>query len=515
MDVDQQEGWVTVEPEDPAAPSAATLLSAALPPTFELNGAVHACSSPPQPQAPTSWSLPGAEVTAQCEHRGHAGSGGGVTGIAVLTTLKNIGTVPLAIGRCELLRIPRKALPPAMRLLHYPLGLGQMPMSMVQLGSSETTSCNTFAMLHTATPVAGGMVAFLTWKRSAAVVDVTASAVIAHCDAAGFSLQPGDSIVLETAWISDWAAPQIVWEAWPSLAAKAMDARLPKQTPTGWLSWSWQDPAHPQLSGGTCAEDLYLQSAKALAEQGFCERGMDFLWLSQTYLGDSDGYTALPGAWTTEDKKQHPHGLAWLVEQVKALGFKNGLGLWCAPFWIPNIPAWASQYGHCCLQDKDGKPIVHGVDWRFSTPTLTSGFLCLDGSHPDAQAFIGAAYKRWSAMGISSTMCDFTHGPQDFWLGGGPEYAKYHDTKMVRGPEVFRGLIRAMRENAGDDFCLMACTGPDLCGVGLYDAARACEDSEEGRPHSFDPQGATYMQGSGNHGGNRQAVLVRTIAVSA
>ena len=104
---------------------------------------------------------------------------------------------------------------------------------------------------------------------------------------------------------------------------------------------------------------------------------------------------------------------------------------------------------------------------------------------------------------------------QDFWLGGGPEYAKYHDTKMVRGPEVFRGLIRAMRENAGDDFCLMACTGPDLCGVGLYDAARACEDSEEGRPHSFDPQGATYMQGSGNHGGNRQAVLVRTIAASA
>lgn len=49
-------------------------------------------------------------------------------------------------------------------------------------------------------------------------------------------------------------------------------------------------------------------------------------------LGDSDGYTTLPGAWTTEDSKQHPHGLEWLVKQVKSLGFKNGLGLWCAPF---------------------------------------------------------------------------------------------------------------------------------------------------------------------------------------
>ena len=91
-------------------------------------------------------------------------------------------------------------------------------------------------------------------------------------------------------------------------------------------------------------------------------------------------------------------------------------------------------------------------------------------------------------MGVAYTMCDFTSGPQTFWLKGGAAYAKHHDAGKVRGPEVFRGLVAAMRAGAGDDFVLMACTGPDLCGVGLYDAARACEDSEEGRSHAFDPQ---------------------------
>jgi hypothetical protein len=61
----------------------------------------------------------------------------------------------------------------------------------------------------------------------------------------------------------------------------------PRRTPVGWLCWSWQAPAEPALSGAACAEDLYLQSARALAAQGFCERGMDFLWLSMTYLGGS------------------------------------------------------------------------------------------------------------------------------------------------------------------------------------------------------------------------------------
>ena len=35
-------------------------------------------------------------------------------------------------------------------------------------------------------------------------------------------------------------------------------------------------------------------------------------------------------------------------------------------------------------------------------------------------------------MGISYTMCDFTHGPQDFWLNGGPEYSTYHNRKQAR-----------------------------------------------------------------------------------
>ena len=375
-------------------PTASALLSAALPPSFEIAGTVHTCTSAPKVGTST-WDLPGVQVSAQCTARGHTSSKGSVGGVELSFSAKNVGQEPLTLGRCELLQLPRSSLPTGLRLLHYPLQCSQLPMAMVEV-AQDTLTCDTFAMMHTPSPAAGGLVGFLTWKRCAAIVDVQSSMVIAHCDAAGYSLQAGETIVLETVWMSDWTTPGVVWEAWPSLAAKSMGARLPQQRgstpgssvgrmPVGWLCWSWQDVTDPALNNGACAEEIYLQSAKALASQGFCERGMDFLWLSQTYLGDSDGYKTLPGAWTTEDPVQHPHGLAWLVEQVKALGFTNGLGLWCAPFWIPNLPSWVAKYGHCCLQDDTGKPIVHKTAWRFSTPQLTEGFLCLDGSHPDAQ----------------------------------------------------------------------------------------------------------------------------------
>ena len=333
-------------------------------------------------------------MTSHCETRGRTGSGGSVGGIAVLTTLKNTGQAPLAVGRCELLRLPRNvlhqapSLPPAAGTATHVDGRAQQCRRCPQLQhvrhaphSCPGSSCRRHGRVPELEAV----------RRSGG----------GRCQHSGGTLRRLQLLAAtwgehrpRDRWVSDWAAPESVWEAWPALAAKAMDARLPKKTPVGWLCWSWQDPLDPELSGSTCAEDLYLQSAKALADQGFCERGMDFLWLSQTYMGDSDGYTTLPGAWTTEDKKQHPHGLAWLVEKVKALGFTRGLGLWCAPFWIPNLPSWASRYGHCCLQDKDSQPIVHeagdGGEWRFLTPTLKTGFLCLDGSHPDAQSFIGA-----------------------------------------------------------------------------------------------------------------------------
>lgn len=319
MAATSEDGWVNIlpaAPEDQVAshspptnqahfqsstlqpPQAEALLTSALPPSFEVDGVSHTCSAAPK-LGPSSWSLlPGVKVTAQCQAHGHTGSKGTLGGIALSYTLKNSSSKPIVLGRCELLCLPRASLPPTgLRLLHYPLQMAQAPMQMVEL-AAETLSCNTFAMLHSPLPSAvGGMVGFLTWKRCATVVEVQPSKVVAHCDAAGYSLPAGDTISLETVWLSDWTAPQVVWEAWPSLAGKAMDARLPQQpvaelrlgelssgsrTPVGWLCWSWQDVTDPTMNGGACAEEIYLQSAKALSEQGFCERGMDFIWLSQT-----------------------------------------------------------------------------------------------------------------------------------------------------------------------------------------------------------------------------------------
>ena len=266
------------------------LLAAALPPTFEVDGATRTCGTAPR-LGGNDWALlPGVTVAARCGTT--KAVGGGVAGVAITATLKNTTAAAVAVGKCELFRIPITALPAqGLRLLHYPLVEAQAPMQMVEVAGSGDLSCNIFAMLSTpastaeaagrapdlapepaiatpaagaASPAAGGCVAFLTWKRCACVVEVLADEVVASCTAAGFLLPAGGSLDLETAWLSDWAAPpELVWCTWPALAAKAMDARLPAagRVPVGWYNGPWIDTMEPSISRGATAEDLYVCTA--------------------------------------------------------------------------------------------------------------------------------------------------------------------------------------------------------------------------------------------------------------
>ena len=63
--MDADSGWVDVEGRAPSGPTAAKLLGAALPPSFEIGGVSHPAASSPKLGA-TSWTVQGAEVTARC-----------------------------------------------------------------------------------------------------------------------------------------------------------------------------------------------------------------------------------------------------------------------------------------------------------------------------------------------------------------------------------------------------------------------------------------------------------------
>jgi hypothetical protein len=67
-------------------------------------------------------------------------------------------------------------------------------------------------------------------------------------------------------------------------------------------------------------------------------------------------------------------------------------------------------------------------------------------------------------------------------------YGDYHDSRLVKGPEVYRNALRACREAAGEETYLLASSGPTLLNVALVDAVRTGNDYGEGRalyPESY------------------------------
>jgi hypothetical protein len=60
-------------------------------------------------------------------------------------------------------------------------------------------------------------------------------------------------------------------------------------------------------------------------------------------------------------------------------------------------------------------------------------------------------------------------------------YDRYHDRRRIKGPEVYRNALRAIREAAGKDTYLLSSTGPTFQNIGMVHAVRTGNDFGEGR----------------------------------
>nr|OGC90898.1 MAG: hypothetical protein A2V48_01970 [Candidatus Amesbacteria bacterium RBG_19FT_COMBO_48_16] len=91
--------------------------------------------------------------------------------------------------------------------------------------------------------------------------------------------------------------------------------------PTGWCSWHYFGPY--------INEQIILDQAKASVD----------LNLNLDYILIDDGWTTW-GDWHTPDLRRFPHGLKWLVKQIKSLGLKAGL------WWAPLLAKSSSKLFH-------------------------------------------------------------------------------------------------------------------------------------------------------------------------
>jgi len=230
-------------------------------------------------------------------------------------------------------------------------------------------------------------------------------------------------------------------EQYADFVACNMQARVPKQVPTGWCSWYY--------FFDKVTEDDILENLQFLAE--------NYHNYPVEYVQLDDGYQTAIGDWLSINEK-FPHGIKWLCSQIKQRGLKPGL--WLAPFCVGANSQLYHQHPDWVVKNTNGRPIVAFQNWN----TQIYG---LDCTHPEAQAFLRQLFEiiinEW---GVKYVKIDFLFAAA---LRGQRFRAN------VTSIEAYRKGLEIIRQTVGDKF-ILGCGAPLGPAVGLVDGMRISED---------------------------------------
>ena len=295
-----------------------------------------------------------------------------------------------------------------------------------------------------------------------------------YCDFEGFSLLPGGVQNIETLYIAVETDPFAAAEHWAERVARHYQPVFNPAPSIGWIGgWTWRCGFTQELY-----EDLVVENIAAI-EQKLHGFGVKNIWMSIANYKDM-----VPGNWLDYNRERFPHGWEWLFERIHEK--KMQPGFWIAPFWVPDKLSPTAERMKDCLLKKDGVAFNNGYRLGYGLsqtlpPEERVCFNALDPSNPKAIAFLKEVFTELHRLGVRYYMIDFLHVASGSTPGHFP-YDEYCDTSMVKGPEVYRNGLKAIREAAGADTWLLSSTGTTLQHIGCVDAVRVGPDFGEGRP---------------------------------
>lgn len=373
----------------------------------------------------------------------------------VSATLRNTSPAPVKLGRFVVAQATQVPGDRALVMSGW-----QMP-NLVQPTAGKKHVSKTLLQLWNPATREAVQFGFVTFDRINTEIEIEGGTVTAVCDFEGFLLAPGAVIETERLRIARGADPIAELHAWGEAAAAHYRPKIWRETPAGWVGWSWVDPFHVEKY-----EDVVRRNARAIREK-LPGAGIGYIWVSLGNLKDRE-----PGAWLEWNRALFPSGPRALVRDLAAQEFK--LGLWAGAYWVSaRLESRVAQLSDAFLM-KDGKPL--SVPHRELGPQFI-----LDPTHPKTHAWFGEFFRTWRDWGVRYYMIDFLYSasgstPGRFRPDG------YFNQALVPSAEAMRDSLKTIRAAAGDDTYLLVSTGPTLQTVGLLDAVRAGTDYGEGRP---------------------------------
>ena len=214
----------------------------------------------------------------------------------------------------------------------------------------------------------------------------------------------------------------------------------------GWSSW---------VAHGVDVTARHMRTALAVLKAA--DRAGDVVQLD-------DGYQSRMGDWFAPNAA-FGAGLEDVARDIREAGFVPGV--WLAPFVADEDSNLFIEHADWFVKDNTGKPLrsdrIGFGGWGVNGP-----WYGLDGSHPEARAFLTAVFQRLSGMG-------FRHFKLDALYWGCLKGANFHADHVTR-VESFRLGMAAIREGLAADAFVTAANHPVWPCLGLIDASRTSMD---------------------------------------
>lgn len=277
-------------------------------------------------------------------------------------------------------------------------------------------------------------------------VDLEQGVSYARAAYRGAVLPAGGELQLPTLSVDGISPASQALERAAATIAEIYQPPVPARVHSGWCSWYYYY--------ANVAESDILQNLQYIASHR--ER------FPYDVVQIDDGYQQHWGDWLLPGKK-FPHDMAYLAEEIKALGFRPGI--WVAPMIMTaqsdlfkNHPDWAVKR----FEDNEA---LSQQGW---SPPDENPWIILDGTHPDFLQYIKEVFTVMAHdWGYEYFKLDaLSHGA----------YAGLRHDPARNGDQALRGVIETIREAIGPDKYLLGCTAPFGSVIGLVNGERVSGD---------------------------------------